>query len=122
VLIHRHCGSWQGLGSGSGTSEILGLYHEALAALGITRPSYADATRWWLRELARKRVAGQIPVGELIGQIVPGEAWMTETEFDFACLAYYWHELVDPASVEQVHDAEADLRAEAETILAEPIP
>ena len=108
-----------GLGRKSDTAEILGLLRVASVELGIRTPGDQEAVRWWLRKLARDLVAGRVTVEQLTDKIVPGEAWMSDTEFGFAHVGYYWEELVDQGSPENVRGAVADLLAAAEAILAE---
>lgn len=65
----------------------------------------------WLRSWCRLSVAG------LAREIVPGEDWMTEDEYRFAHLGYYWQDMVDLASAPQVRAAEIDLLDAARAIL-----
>jgi hypothetical protein len=58
-----------------------------------------------------------LTVAELAGKIVPGEEWMAEDEYRFANLGYYWQDLVDLISAEQVRSAEAELLDAARAIL-----
>jgi hypothetical protein len=108
-----------GLGKRSDTLEILDLYQAALEELGIPVPSTEEAVRRRLRELADGLASGRMSVVDVAEKTGPGESWMTESEFEFADLGYYWEKTVDRVGAKIVVEYEADLRAAARAVLDE---